>query len=952
MVAEFLMAVGASLTANAIDRKLQGTPSYFEKRKIASKLDEIVIAVMEPIAIFFEVENIPEADLRRIAGEAIPVAEWLIENPKFAFSRGLEGEVITRDILKGDAVKFSLDSVSDYPAAFETLLRALVDLVVKVPPVFAEWEKTAFQAVFRQTEEIRGTLASMYSMMQKITSSQKNPLGNFEKVVNHRAATSALKMSIHGLRQSAVPQAELDNLFVFPEFSESVVKTTSKDGKVTEEDECVKTFKNFNEFYELVSESQSCIVRAPAGAGKTTFSNWLASKLLICSDVLFPVVLPLRKTLKSETLPGLFECISGEVSSVFQDMIDAHEVTVWADEKKIVVIFEGFDEVSEKDRDRAVEWIQELKTAHPNLSILITSRPLSTPHLSDLTKLGWRDISLLPFDLPRVITYIEYFQKYGPEMQTGAKLQAPKHLAKTWNSDPTLGPLTGNPLLLSTLLVVHHMDGELPDDRSKLYDRYIDGMLGLWELNKELVAPTVPLTKEQKKKILELIAVNMISLETDTVSENDVAQWLQAYLLEQNLPNDVLGILDHLRERSGLLIGPGQYTFAHKSIGEFLVAQACSDGIQTNFAGDRFDRFLLADKCLMDRWTTVIFLWAGLAAKTEVQQFIEKLIAGNHNKLAGGLLLERRKFLDRKWLKVNFWRWVSIGLGDGGLFNEKGNLRLSWPSITKKASTPSGEIDLHIMTTVVDDLTSEATVMAAFFSDKICDPEDWNTHSLPLNETFWWLLSHFVEPTLDFLKAAPITLTQETKCCSLFGNQITGRFPLRQYIQEFSPYKAPECASCDPLVYEPILFLDAYSTWKFMMHQVEIDELSELPAEGDGSGGKRPEGKERNLALKRYWLSQITQFTESGFFDIAISRSVEDLPTEFFSLFNDALPPITPIEGNGKFSQPDTKPITFAERCKKALDLNASFPRSQECDDFVSLVLKRNEERNSSQISQ
>ena len=35
-------------------------------------------------------------------------------------------------------------------------------------------------------------------------------------------------------------------------------------------------------------------------------------------------------------------------------------------------------------------------------------------------------------------------------------------LAGTWQRDPTIAPLTGNPLLLSTLLMVHHLDGSLP----------------------------------------------------------------------------------------------------------------------------------------------------------------------------------------------------------------------------------------------------------------------------------------------------------------------------------------------------------------------------------------------------------------------------------------------------------------------------------------------------------
>jgi hypothetical protein len=46
MVAEFLMSISASLTANAIERKLKAKPTFFEQKKISSKVDEIVIAVV------------------------------------------------------------------------------------------------------------------------------------------------------------------------------------------------------------------------------------------------------------------------------------------------------------------------------------------------------------------------------------------------------------------------------------------------------------------------------------------------------------------------------------------------------------------------------------------------------------------------------------------------------------------------------------------------------------------------------------------------------------------------------------------------------------------------------------------------------------------------------------------------------------------------------------------
>jgi hypothetical protein len=77
-------------------------------------------------------------------------------------------------------------------------------------------------------------------------------------------------MNIHGLRQSTVPQAEIDNLFVFPEFTEYVVDENDDD--VSEEPNASQwTFGTFDEFLSIVTNSAQSIIQAPAGAGKTTF---------------------------------------------------------------------------------------------------------------------------------------------------------------------------------------------------------------------------------------------------------------------------------------------------------------------------------------------------------------------------------------------------------------------------------------------------------------------------------------------------------------------------------------------------------------------------------------------------------------------------------------------------------------------------------------------------------
>jgi len=53
-----------------------------------------------------------------------------------------------------------------------------------------------------------------------------------------------------------------------------------------------------------------------------------------------------------------------------------------------------------------------------------------------------------------------------------------------------------------------------------------------------------------------------------------MSEFVEKVLQETNIastPGDAVALL---RERTGLLFGPGSYSFVHKSVGEFLVVQA------------------------------------------------------------------------------------------------------------------------------------------------------------------------------------------------------------------------------------------------------------------------------------------------------------------------------------------------------------------------------------------
>jgi hypothetical protein len=214
-------------------------------------------------------------------------------------------------------------------------------------------------------------------------------------------------------------------------------------------------------------------------------------------------------------------------------------------------------------------------------------------------------------------------------------------LAENWLGDATIGPLTGNPLLLSTLLMVHHLDGKLPNGRANLYKRYVDGMLGYWDERYKRLATDIQLTPDEKRKIIRGIALRLFLTDQETIDEHVLVEWLEKFLPTINIKVSATGALAILRERTGLLIGPGIYSFVHKTIAEFLVTETVLQGDQKDNLGKRIDRFHLFEQRNDDRWNTVLFLWAGMTSFLDLKSFLDECIKEGNWQLVFGLLYDQ-----------------------------------------------------------------------------------------------------------------------------------------------------------------------------------------------------------------------------------------------------------------------------------------------------------------------
>ena len=649
-IGDVLLGAASSLLNAIVEKTLTKNTTPSTKKIIEAKIIELTYVVAEPLSEYLKSEGVQSQIVEQIVESVkTSILEFMTDNNK-ATKLGLDIGRITRAIsenLKGDT---AIHLSRNYPTQYDLVLRVFVQLAVQVPPLFSTWETMKYQNLFNQIDDLRDLLIQMYRTLENFSTVNQGDRSLLANICGHKAITDALELEIHGLRNAAIPSAKAENIFVQPCLSEMSANPIRNDfGSVLTKNELY--YECYSDLIGELHSGSQILIRGDAGAGKTTYARWLCSKLLTKDSPRMGVFFELRDFTNLRDAPSLLDLVKFNITKSFSEQIDSLILREWCKVGQIFVIFDGFDEISESNRDSAVFWIGGLQQAYPGVIQLITSRELSTKHAVDLIQNGWRNFSIQPFDPPRIEKYISRFQSHGPGIQTGAAVVNAHTLARQWEADPTISPLTRNPLLLSTLMVLHHMDGELPDDRSDLYERYVDGMLGLWERKKKLVPHRTPLTKEQKKKALQIIAINMISEEIDTVGEEKVVQWLDSYIQEEKIIGPVGGVLEHLRERSGLLIGPGQYSFAHKTIGEYLVAEACMDGIQRDISERRFDRKLIERHSSTDRWNTVLFLWAGLAPIKDVQEFVEAMIGQGEYRLASGILLDRRKRFDNSWMR-------------------------------------------------------------------------------------------------------------------------------------------------------------------------------------------------------------------------------------------------------------------------------------------------------------
>lgn len=353
---------------------------------------------------------------------------------------------------------------------------------------------------------------------------------------------------------------------------------------------------------DAIRISPRAVLLGVPGSGKSTFVRKLlgmqAAILLgerqpfvgIDSDLL-PVLVVLRDL--EPVLRGLqLEHLSADeqkeqLLEAFQQMQSTAFVRKALESGRVLLVLDGLDEVLPDLRRLVRQTVAALLSTYHIERLIITSRIRSYTGAVVFERIPV--FTLRPFDEQKISNFARAW--YGTQTRLGRVREQErddkiKDLAKAATSD--LRELASNPMLLTSMAIIHQKEIGLPRERVRLYKLVVDVLLRRWQkhkLGESRMAPSEKLLAFLKDEGRLLTAMERLAYEAHRAGKGkknvaDLPRSDALVLLEKEYLGEI-GLahefLDYVDQRSGLMKGnggeldkPTSYSFPHRTFQEYL----------------------------------------------------------------------------------------------------------------------------------------------------------------------------------------------------------------------------------------------------------------------------------------------------------------------------------------------------------------------------------------------
>ena len=558
---------------------------------------------------------------------------------------------------------------ADQDAIYRIALHSIVQVLMLVGPVMAEWQKLNFSSTFELPRRIVNRLNQISETLGALGRSGESVVDeNYELTYRDYLLQRFHRVEAGTVRMTTNLDVDLRELFVMPHVQIRSHQTKAENNEATDS-LALMNLATAREYFGNRSEQdghnaegekdvtvvsaidqvkrypRNILVGLP-GSGKSTFLEWLQLRLAAVDEELImagtqaiPLLLRLRQLDPKDLPMGAALIEKATASKDRATLMPPGWIDRQMKDGRILFMLDGLDETEPELRDRYVlPWLIALCEQYPTCRFLVSSRPVGYA-AGTLRKLEFTECELLDFAEPQISEYTQHWctavrlARNEPDEEARREGTADgEQIVNGFKGHPYIRNLARNPLMLSAICLVNYFEGgQLPQDRAVLYQLCVEGLLHHWDQRRGIHSD---FTLDEKLRACREVALTMQSNDRAEYEVDNVQTIFRAVLGDNTRAEQ---LQEHIRYRTGLLLErrSGIFAFAHLTFQEYLAALAAYEGNQIGMNATR-----LVDEHNDGRWKEVIALYCGLAPTSYSQDMVEQLIAQPDSRSLGTLLAE------------------------------------------------------------------------------------------------------------------------------------------------------------------------------------------------------------------------------------------------------------------------------------------------------------------------
>jgi len=603
------------------------------RNAVIRQVEESADAASQSLTRFFRNEQLTElqtADiLSGFAGLPSLLKFETIANPNIA------PESVVEDLLtKMPCTKAIRQARQD--AVYRVALHSVVQVLMLVGRVMAEWERLRFSSTFelpRRVVEQLNLISEQLSAVRGSGLSAKDE--RFELTYRDYLLQRFHRVEAGTVRMTTSMDVDLRELFVMPRVlarpqrkkksgAQAFDPTTPMNlaaaraffGGIIETDEKPESKKKkkadgIRALSQIKRNRRNVIIGLP-GSGKSTLFEWLQLKIaaveveyILGGSQAIPLLLRVRQ-LNPKKLPTGAAMIEKATASKDRAALMPKG---WFERQmqagRVLFLLDGLDETEPELCDNYIlPWLVKMCAEYPNCAYLVSSRPVGYPP-GALQPFKFKECDLMDFGEVEIAEYARHWctairlARNEPEAEARREGTAEgEQIVTDFRRNSYVQNLARNPLMLSAICLVNNFErGQLPEDRAVLYKLCVEGLLHNWDQRRGIRSE---FTLEEKLRACREVA---LAMQAEDRAEYETKRVQKIFSVVLGDPDRADNLLEHIRYRTGLLIErrAGMFAFAHLTFQEYLAAKAIYEGNRMNIDAKR-----LADEHNDGRWKEVI----------------------------------------------------------------------------------------------------------------------------------------------------------------------------------------------------------------------------------------------------------------------------------------------------------------------------------------------------------